>query len=230
MRNRGGDDAVDLPFPQLADLSGGQIAAALDRYERERRQRPRSVLDGVVELARPVTFSELKIPLGELVQRVARATGVSLTAAREVTDEPVAVVVADRLEAAQYAASLVHVAYDEMPAHVDFAGEQDRAEAASQSLGMPTLTGRKGDAQVALAAAPHRLAIHLRNQRCAAVPMEPTVCIADWQSGSLTLYATTQTPHHQRNELAQMLGLAQQVWWIQNYLIVSHLDGPIYFP
>ncbi len=27
-----------------------------------------------------------------------------------------------------------------------------------------------------------------------------------------------------------VLGLAQQAWWIQNYLIVSHLDGPIYFP
>ncbi len=27
-----------------------------------------------------------------------------------------------------------------------------------------------------------------------------------------------------------VLGLVQQVWWIQNYLIVSHLDGPIYFP
>ncbi len=27
-----------------------------------------------------------------------------------------------------------------------------------------------------------------------------------------------------------LLGLGQQVWYIQNYLIVSHLDGPIYFP
>lgn len=27
-----------------------------------------------------------------------------------------------------------------------------------------------------------------------------------------------------------LMGLAQQVWWIQSYLVVSHLDGPIYFP
>ncbi len=27
-----------------------------------------------------------------------------------------------------------------------------------------------------------------------------------------------------------LLGLGQQVWYVQNYLIVSHLDGPIYFP
>ena len=71
--------------------------------------------------------------------------------------QPVAVVVADRLEAAQYAASLVGVDYDELPAHVDFAAEQSRAKPVSQSLGMPTVSGRKGDAQAALAAAPHRV-------------------------------------------------------------------------
>ncbi len=27
-----------------------------------------------------------------------------------------------------------------------------------------------------------------------------------------------------------VLGLGQQVWWVTNYLVVSHLDGPIYFP
>ncbi len=27
-----------------------------------------------------------------------------------------------------------------------------------------------------------------------------------------------------------LLGLGQQVWWIQNYLIVTHLDAPVFFP
>ena len=70
--------------------------------------------------------------------------------------QPVAVVVAERLEAAQYAASLVEVDYVELPAHVDFAAEQGRAKPVSQSLGMPTMSGRKGDAQAALASSPHR--------------------------------------------------------------------------
>jgi hypothetical protein len=52
-----------------------------------------SVLKGVTALEKPVTYSETKIPLGELVQRVAADTGASLTAAPEVADEPVAVVV-----------------------------------------------------------------------------------------------------------------------------------------
>ena len=76
--------------------------------------------------------------------------------------QPLAVVVADRLEAAQYAASLVVVEYDERPAHVDFATEQAHATPVSQSLGMPTVSGRKGDAHGGPGhlAAPRRPAVH----------------------------------------------------------------------
>jgi hypothetical protein len=56
-------------------------------------QRSRSVLDGVKELEKPVTYTETKIPLGELVRKVAKETGAPLTAAKEVADEPVTVVV-----------------------------------------------------------------------------------------------------------------------------------------
>ena len=47
------------------------------------------------ELEKPVTYSETKIPLGELLARVAADTGVALTAASDVADEPVAVVATD---------------------------------------------------------------------------------------------------------------------------------------
>src|SRR5216684_782280 len=52
-------------------------------------------LAAVKELEKPVTYTETKIPLGELVQKVAADTGVTLTAAPGVSDEPVAVVVKD---------------------------------------------------------------------------------------------------------------------------------------
>src|SRR5436309_2964984 len=55
--------------------------------------RAASVLEGVKELDKPVTYTETKIPLGDLVQQVAKDTGAPLTAAKEVADEPVAVVV-----------------------------------------------------------------------------------------------------------------------------------------
>jgi hypothetical protein len=54
-----------------------------------------SPLAAVKALDKPVTLSETKISLGELVQKVAAETGAPLTATREVADEPVAVVVSD---------------------------------------------------------------------------------------------------------------------------------------
>ncbi len=52
-----------------------------------------SALEGVIALDKPVTYSETKIPLSELLQKIADDTGVPLTAAHDVSDEPVAVVV-----------------------------------------------------------------------------------------------------------------------------------------
>ena len=51
------------------------------------------MLQGVAALEKPITCTETKIPLGELIQMVAADTGVTLTAAPGVADEPVAVVV-----------------------------------------------------------------------------------------------------------------------------------------
>src|SRR5207249_2396880 len=53
----------------------------------------RSVLEESKELEKPVTYTETKIPLGELIQKVVADTGAKLTAAPDVADEPVAVVV-----------------------------------------------------------------------------------------------------------------------------------------
>jgi hypothetical protein len=77
----------------LLCLLAGWLGFVLPNYTADAAQQPRSVLAGVKELEKPVTYTETKVPLGELVEKVAEETGVSLTAAREVADEPVAVVV-----------------------------------------------------------------------------------------------------------------------------------------
>src|SRR5439155_587089 len=56
---------------------------------------PHAVLAEAKQLEKPVTYTETKVPLGELVQKVAADTGAKLTAAPDVADEPVAVVVKD---------------------------------------------------------------------------------------------------------------------------------------
>jgi hypothetical protein len=69
------------------------LSFALPVFAAEAGSRPHSVLQGVAALEKPVTYTETKIPLGELVQKVASDTGARLTAGREAADEPVAVVV-----------------------------------------------------------------------------------------------------------------------------------------
>jgi hypothetical protein len=69
------------------------VCAAAPSLSLAAEKRAPSVLANVKGLDKPVTYTETKIPLGELMQKVAADTGVALTAARDVADEPVAVVV-----------------------------------------------------------------------------------------------------------------------------------------
>lgn len=127
--------------------------------------------------------------------------------------EPVAVVVAvDRARAADAAAEVV-VEYDPLPVLVTV--EQALAEGSA-----PIVPGQSSnvvmdqqltedDAEAELAAAPHRTRLRIRNQRVAAVPIEPGGCVASWDRAGLTLHATVQAPHPVRNELAVMFGLPQ---------------------
>src|SRR3989475_10569103 len=61
---------------------------ALPELGAEGVEHPRSVLEGVKALEKPITYTETKIPLGELVQKVAADTGAPLSAAPGVADEP----------------------------------------------------------------------------------------------------------------------------------------------
>jgi hypothetical protein len=71
------------------------LPVALPGFSAEAPTGHPSPLVSVMALDKPVTYTETKIPLGELVQKVAADTGASLTAAPGVADEPVAVVVKD---------------------------------------------------------------------------------------------------------------------------------------
>ena len=117
--------------------------------------------------------------------------------------QPVAVVVAERIEAAQYAASLVEVDYVVLPGHVDFAVEQGRAKEVSQSLGMPTMSGRKGDAQAALASAPHRVDLRFTTPTQNHNAMEPHATTAVWDGDSLTVWDAAQNIDWFRKHLAR---------------------------
>lgn len=67
--------------------------------------------------------------------------------------QPIAITVADTLDAAREAAERVRVTYDTMPATADFAREEPNAKPQSNNPLLPS-SGRKGDAVKALADAP----------------------------------------------------------------------------
>jgi aerobic carbon-monoxide dehydrogenase large subunit len=126
--------------------------------------------------------------------------------------EPVAVVVAEDRYLAADAASAVVVEYDPLPAVTTI----EAAVAPDAPLLFPhhgsnvaTKVPMMDDLERELQKADHRASLHLVNQRCAAVPIEPMACLADWTHDGLTLWATFQAPHHLRNYLATWLDVPQ---------------------
>lgn len=127
--------------------------------------------------------------------------------------EPVAVVVATTEEAATDAVAEVEVEYERLPAVGDIGqATGDGAPVIFPELGSNVLIdNRPGPEAVAdeLAASPRRASLRLVNQRCAAVPIEPVACLAEWTPQKLTLYATCQMPHQIKNDLAAAFRLPQ---------------------
>jgi hypothetical protein len=78
------DDFVRVPFPRLADVSGRQIASAVQSYQREA-----AVVDA--RLAREVTLQQKGTALADLCERLRSETGIPLSAGQSVADEKVTV-------------------------------------------------------------------------------------------------------------------------------------------
>jgi xanthine dehydrogenase YagR molybdenum-binding subunit len=111
--------------------------------------------------------------------------------------QPVAVVVATTLEAAQHGASLVKVEYDaERPSTDLHDAERDK----------PTNYAR-GDAEAGLRDAPVRLDLTYQLARNHHNPMEPHATIARWDGDKLTVWDKTQWVMGTHDELAAVFGL-----------------------
>jgi xanthine dehydrogenase YagR molybdenum-binding subunit len=122
--------------------------------------------------------------------------------------QPVAVVVADTLEDAERAASLVHVEYEAAAAAVSFAAEKPNAMVPDSVLGEPPeLT--IGDPDAALASAATSVDRTYRTPRYNHHAIEPHATVACWNDdGGLTVYDSTQSVTRCRQALAQVFGVA----------------------
>jgi aerobic carbon-monoxide dehydrogenase large subunit len=113
--------------------------------------------------------------------------------------QPVLAVVAATREAAQDAAELAAVEYEELPCVVDArraaaAGAPLVWEQASGNIAAEASYGDESLVEREIAAAAHVTKLELHNQRVIAMAMEPRACIGVFESGRITLYTQNQTP------------------------------------
>ncbi len=120
--------------------------------------------------------------------------------------QPVAVVVAETLERAEHAASLVNVVYQPHSANLSFAEGKAHAEAPKNVMGEDTEVAR-GDAEAAFAAAKFKVDHTYITPRYNHNAIELHAATAVWNGDKLTVYDATQFVRGVADSLAKMFSL-----------------------
>ena len=120
--------------------------------------------------------------------------------------QPVALVVAEELEIARYAASLVGVEYEQQAHLTDF--EAERGSATIGKADGEAHSHRRGDVKKAFAQAPVRVEAEYRMAVEHHNPMEMFGATAVWEGdGRITIYDKTQGPLNCRNYVASVFAM-----------------------
>src|SRR5262245_8694360 len=123
--------------------------------------------------------------------------------------QPVAVVIAETLEEACYAAGLVKVSYEEVAAKVSIRDQEETAFAPENILGEPTEI-RRADAEKALAAAVKRVDNVYSTPQMNHNPIEPHATTAFWDGDRLTVYDASQYIFGVRQMLAEKFSIPEK--------------------
>ncbi|MFY1686847.1 xanthine dehydrogenase family protein molybdopterin-binding subunit [Plantactinospora sp. WMMB782] len=137
--------------------------------------------------------------------------------------QPVAMVVADTIERAEYAGSLVQPTYAELPSTTLLDQGRDRAYEPERIFGglLPGRNPTRGDPEAALRDAEVRLDLTYRFAANHHNPLEASTTTAVWDDADrLTLYDSTQGPTATQLSVAELLGLAAT-----RIRVVSHYVG-----
>lgn len=121
--------------------------------------------------------------------------------------QPVAMVVAETLAEALYAAELVQVGYDPLPAVTRF---EEAARSPRMPVGGKPADLARGDADGALAVAPFKVDVTYDQPMEFHVAIEPHVTIAAWDGDRLTLWDKTQWVSNDRKEIAHVFGIPEE--------------------
>jgi xanthine dehydrogenase YagR molybdenum-binding subunit len=165
-----------------------------------------SAVDGVLSVITHLNAPSMKPPRSVNymnLSTLASGTAVNYLNTDEVhwNGQPVAVVVAETLDAAQEAARLVSVSYEELPAAVDFAAEEGNATP-QKNTPMDSGGAKKGDAHAALAAAPVSVDLRFTTPGQNHNALEPHATTAAWDGDRLVVHEGTQNVAWVRDQLA----------------------------
>src|SRR5947209_170522 len=135
--------------------------------------------------------------------------------------QPVAIVIADTLERAQHAATLVRISYEETPSTTILDQGRDHAYEPERIFG-GLIPGRqqRGDVEAGLAEAAVRLDVTYRFAANHHNPIEPSATTAVWDGDRLTLYDSTQGITATQLTVAALLGLSPS-----QVRVITHFVG-----
>ncbi|MCH4823204.1 xanthine dehydrogenase family protein molybdopterin-binding subunit [Gramella lutea] len=127
-------------------------------------------------------------------------------------EQPIAMVIAETLEDATYAASLVTADYEESEFETNFKEERDSVE----TIETKEEKGSRENWQNAdhIIEREFKIAMEVHN------PMEPHATIADWKNGELTLYDKSQNVYGVQGNIAKLFDISEN-----NIRVISEFVG-----
>src|ERR1700681_821594 len=132
--------------------------------------------------------------------------------------QPIAIVLAETQEQADYASSLIIATYAAEASTTSFAAAKAAGSEPGVFMGQPLLN-EIGDAEAMLAAAPHKIDQVYRTPRHNHNAIEPHAATIIWNEDELTIHDTTQMVTAEAATIADVFGLkAEQVHVISPYV------------
>jgi xanthine dehydrogenase YagR molybdenum-binding subunit len=123
--------------------------------------------------------------------------------------QPVAIVLAETQEQADYAQNLIRVIYAEESPVTAMAAAKARGTEPGLFMGEP-LKLEIGDAEAALAAAPHRIDATYTTPRHNHSPIELHACTLAWEDNTLRIHDSSQAVAHEAWTIAAVFGLKEE--------------------
>jgi carbon-monoxide dehydrogenase large subunit len=122
--------------------------------------------------------------------------------------EPIAMIIAETMEAAKEAAELIEFDYTDLPVHVDVVvGGEELHSQAPGNLAFNWAMGDEDATNAALNASAHRISLEIEDNRVIANSMEPRGCWADWDGSRLHMNIGGQGVWGAKGAMAGFLGL-----------------------